>query len=304
MRKTSFLLSITLALFLLGCIGVAGLTLSLDKTPVIDDAHIFGNRITEVETAASQLQSQGADIRIRTILNFGTAGNLDQYEAQLEMQSPSWIGQDGDRKNNLIVLIISLQDQKTGLYYGAYWENVIGDRWLSIQTDKMIPLFKEGDYAGGTIQGLAEIKRLIQGQAQTGTQSQATSQPVKNSGSGWIIALVILVIIVFSVGLVLFMIYRKNQAQQQAARHKAILAKQAAASGINELLETTQMLEIKLDVTSAKIAAEDVLDLRPGLEKAKTLVNLGSQKYAELSHSAGDPENPKLGTASTRCIRD
>jgi hypothetical protein len=116
MRKTIFFIACILTLVLLNIFPARGLAQSVDQLPVIDVANLFDNRIGEVVTAASKLSSQGADIRVRTILTYGTAGNLDQYEAQLEQQSPSWIGQDGDRKNNLIVLIVSLQDQQTGLY--------------------------------------------------------------------------------------------------------------------------------------------------------------------------------------------
>ena len=163
MRKTIFFLACILTLGFIVVFPAAGLAQSLDQLLVIDDAQIFGNRIGEVEAAANKLMTQGADIRIRTIPTYGSASNLDEYEAQLEQQSPSWIGQDGDRKNNLIVLIISLQERQTGLYYGAYWDDVLGDNWIRMQTDIMNPLFRNSDYTGGAIKGLVEILRLIQG---------------------------------------------------------------------------------------------------------------------------------------------
>src|SRR5512136_1493118 len=108
MRKTIFFLVCISVLAFFSVLPATGLAQSLDQLLVIDDADIFGNRIGEVEAAANRLVSQGGDVRVRTILTYGAAGNLDQYEAQLEQQSPSWLGQDGDLKNNLIVLIISL----------------------------------------------------------------------------------------------------------------------------------------------------------------------------------------------------
>jgi uncharacterized membrane protein YgcG len=295
-------------IWLINVFTVAGLARSLDQTLVIDDAQIFANRISEVETAANSLSADGADVRIRTITTYGNAGNLDRYEAQLERQSPSWLGSNGDRKDNLIVLMISLQERQTGIYYGSYWTNVIDDNWLRIQTEIMNPLFRDGDYAGGTIQGLAEIRRLIESKpAGTGTPtvSQTVTQtvsPAAGQSNWWIFLVVIIVIACLVAGLLWYRGYRNNQTRRQTARQKALLAKQAAASGINELLEATQMLDIKVNVTAGKITPGEAAPLTDGLEKAKSLVNQSSQTYSELSHSAGDPENPRLGAAELATI--
>lgn len=289
MRKIIFFLVCISTLAFFSVLPSTGLSQSLDQLLVLDDAGIFGNRIGEVETAANKIVSQGGDVRVRTILTYGASGNLDQYEAQLEQQSPSWLGQDGDRKNNLIVLIISLQEGQTGLYYGAYWDDVLGDEWLHIQTDIMNPFFRNGDYAGGAIKGLEEIQRLIAGNEQSESR-------------WWIIPIIIVVVIGSIIGLFLFMSYRKKRVKRLAARQKAMLAKQAAASGINELIETTQMLEIKVNVMAEKVVSDEAALLKDGLEAAKRLINQSSQTYSELSHSAGDPENPRLGEAELGAI--
>ncbi len=296
MRKTVCFLIPLVAFVVLSVCPAAGLAQSLDQLLVVDDAQIFGNRIAEVETAASKLINLGADVRVRTIFSYGTAGNLDLYEEQLERQNPSWTGPDGNRKNNLIVIIVTLQERQTGLYYGTHWEAVIGNKWMSIQTDIMNPLYRSGDYVEGTVKGLEEIQRLIQGGGST--------EPASPTGPGlsiwWII--IILGAGLLIVGLFLFGSYRTNRAKRQAARQKAMLAKQGAASSINELLEVVRMLEIKVDVMAEKIAQEEVAPLRDSLEKAKLLINQSSQTYSELSHSAGDPENPKLGEAELGAI--
>ncbi len=273
-----------------------GLAQSVDQLPVVDDAGIFGDRIGDVEAVASQLVSRGADVRVRTILTYGSAGNLDRYEEQLEQQSPSWLGPDGERKNNLIVLLIALQERQTGLYYGSVWDNILGNNWLRIQTDIMNPRFREGDYVGGTTAGLQEITRLIQ----TGGQPTPTTAPAATGFSP--VLAVVLVIIFVAVGLLVFRSSRKSRARRLAARQRAMLAKQGAASGINELIERLQMLEIKVNVTAEKVVPDEAAELRDSLERAKRLINLCSQTYSELSHSAGDPENPRLGEAELGAI--
>ena len=268
-----------------------------DQLLVVDGAGIFADRIVEVQTAAEWLQTAGADVRVRTILSYNGFGNLDLYEADIERRSPSWLGPDGNRKNNLIVIIICLQGRQTGLYYGELWEDVIGDSWNSLQADVMNPLFSEGDYAGGAVAGLDEIGRLIDegGSSQPGTQGAGMSMV-----TAVLLALVAITTVV--VGLILYAVHRRNQAKRAGLRQKALLAKQGAAAGINELIEAAQMLDIKVDVTSGRVAPEDGVPLRHGLTEARRLVDIGSQRYSELSHSAADPENPKLGAAELEAI--
>jgi uncharacterized membrane protein YgcG len=301
MRKIYSLLVCSIILVLLAFFPVKGLGQSVDRQPVIDDAGIFGNRMDEVEAAAAKLSDKGADVRVRTISTYGSAGNLDRYEVQLEQDSPSWLDSEGNIKNNLIVLIVSFQERQMGLYYGAYWKNLLDPNWLRIQTDILKPRFQDSDYAGGVVQGLEEIQRLIQSKGQTQpvsstamVQPQPVTQPAKGRSNGWIIPVVIVVILGLIIGLLLFLSNRKNLSRRQAARQKAMLSKQGSASGINELIEAVQLLEIKVNVTADRISPAEAETLRDGLEKARGLVNQSSQTYSELSHSAGDPENPRL----------
>ena len=62
---------------------------SCDQT-VVDEANVFSNRTGDVESAAKNLINSGADVRVRIIQNYGSAGNLDRYESSLEQQCPSW----------------------------------------------------------------------------------------------------------------------------------------------------------------------------------------------------------------------
>jgi uncharacterized membrane protein YgcG len=297
MRKTVFFLIATLAISMLFICPVAISAEDADRITVIDDANLFGNNIDDVEAAAAELEDLGADVRIRTIETYGNTGNLDLYEEQLEQQSPSWQGQDGERKNNLIVIIIALEEQKTGLYYGSYWGNLLEDRWPDV-IDNMNFFFPGGDYADGVIVGLEDIQNLILQGSQTTT---TTSTPAASS-NGWIAPLVIILILCIVPGSFMLNTYRRNRNRQQAARQKAVLAKQGAASGINELTEKMQMLEIKVDVITEKVTADEARPLKEGMEKAREGLDHCSVTYSELSHSAGDPENPKLGEEQLKVI--
>lgn len=286
MRKNIYLLISMVILSVFCFLPVAVLAQSSDQLTIIDDAAIFGNTINKVEAAVIELESMGADVRIRTILTYGSTGNLDLYEAQLELENPSWLGQGGERKNNLIVIIIALEERETGLYYGSYWGDLFESEWLNV-LDTMGMFFADGDYAAGVIAGLEEIQYLIKD---------------KSSSNSWIIPLVILFLLASAVGVLFVNTYTKSRKKLAAIRQKALISKQGAALGINELIEKMQMLEIKVDVISQKITKDECASLFEGTQKAKNLVDRSSVNYSELAHSAGDPENRKLGEAELTVI--
>lgn len=268
-----------------------------DQLTVLDQANLFGNQKALVEEAATKLANLGADVRVRTINTYSPFANLDLYEEQLEKQSPSWLGPGGERKNNLIVIIISLGERKTGLYYGSQWENVLGSKWVTIQTEIMNPRFASGDYAGGVVKGLEEIQRLIQGGG-----TPPTSTPSSGGSSAWV-AIILLIVVLLIIGVVLFSAFRKKSSQKQALRQKALLAKQGAASLINELNEALQLLEIKMDRMGEILVPQDYEPLKEIFVKTKQLVTQSSEAYSQLSHSAGDPENPKLGPQELEVVQ-
>ncbi len=192
------------------------------------------------------------------------------------------------------MLIISLQERQTGLYYGAYWEDAIGNNWLRIQTDVMNPLFRSGDYAGGRSQRAggdtaADSERTP---APTGTPAAAgpgrvVDRTAGDPDPGRVDHRICYVKSVTG----------KTGPDGWPPGRRRCWPNRAAASGINELVEMVQMLEIKVNVTADRVAPEEAAPLREGLGSAKGLVDRSAQAYSELSHSAGDPENPRLGEA-------
>ena len=239
---------------------------------VVDDAGVFGDQASGVNAAANQLVSSGADVRVRTIQTFGNAGNLDRYETQLEQQCPSWTDSSGTRKNNLIVIIVAIQERQTGLYYGSQWDNALGGQWTQIQSNTMNLRFAQGDFAGGVIAGLQQINRFIQTQPAVKQRPRTQRQPAVNrlppalvvpwrEQSLLTVIIAIIVIVALLLRLIWFRSYRKSSAKRQAARQKALLAKQGAASKVNQLVDKIQMLEIKVNATAVKVSPEDVAPL-------------------------------------------
>jgi uncharacterized membrane protein YgcG len=291
--KNKFLLALFITSFvLLGSITKPVFALNYDQLTVVDDAGIFGDRIGSVEQAVDELLALGADVRVRTITSYGDAGNLDRYEQQIEQNSPSWTDTDGVRKNNLIVVLIALEERETGIYFGSFWDDVLGDKWLSIQSEIMNAYFREGEYATGTVKGLEEIHRLIE-------QDGQVEPPSQQSSVFWWILLALGVIM--AVGALLFL-WQRNRSQVKSSRQKALLAKQGAAAGINELNDNLKMLEIKVNVIGVRASSDQVDNLSRELGRAKLLAAQSSERYSQLAHSAGNPENPKMGEVELKNI--
>jgi len=291
MKKILIALCVPVLVFW-GSINISVFALASDQIAVIDEAGIFGDRLDEVEQAVDELLAIGADVRVRTLASYGDAGNLDRYEQELEENSPSWTDPYGVRKNNLIVVLISLEERETGIYYGSYWEDALGDNWLYIQSDIMNSYFREGEYATGTVKGLEEIQRLIE-------QDGQVQPPASKSSAPWWIALVMVVTVTVAV---LGFLWQRNRKRVKSARQKALLAKQGAAAGINELNDTLQMLEIKVNVTGQRASSDKAESLNRELAKARLVAVQSSERYSQLAHSAGNPENPKMGEVELKNI--
>jgi len=285
---TSFLT----CLIILGSITSPVFELNYDQIIVLDEAGIFGDQIEDVQQAADELLAMGADVRVRTVASYGDAGNLDRYEQQIEQNSPSWTDSGGVRKNNLIVVLIALEERETGIYYGTYWEDILGDTWLAVQSEIMNVYFREGEYAAGTVKGLEEIQRLIEQDGQVQPPSSGSTAP-------WWIALVL---VVTTAAVVLWYLWQRSRKQVKSARQQALLAKQGAAAGINELNDILQMLEIKVNETGERASTAKTENLSRELSKAKLLVAQSSERYSQLAHSAGDPENPKMSEVELKNI--
>lgn len=287
------------AVIAVAAIYQVGLSAASAQSPceqlVVDEAGVFGASIGRVEDAASELVKSGADVRIRAIRSFGAAGNLDQFEKQVEAQCPSWRSPEGGRKNNLIVLMLSLDERKTGLYYGDQWEKALGAHWIRIQTDLMNPRFRDGDFAGGFIDGLREVRRLVE------EQTRPSLRTPSGLASQWsTLRWLLLAAVVMAAGFFLYTLVvtsRREREKRRAAQQKARLAKQGAASRINDLLEKVQLLEIKINAMATMVSTEDTQPLAEDLGGVRQLVGSAAQQYGDLAHSAGDPERPDLSVA-------
>ena len=152
-----------------------------------------------------------ADLHVR--IEGSLDGDTDAREQRLETECAGWLGSDGLRVPDLLVVMVSPSERSTSIYYGENYYATLSAADSQIQEFVMNPRFKEGDVAGGLVDGLAAIKIAVEGggvpQAQapsydptdfTYTPTNYSSSSSSGDGDGLpvagIIGLIVLVLLV------------------------------------------------------------------------------------------------------------
>lgn len=274
------------------------------NTPVVDAAGIFGSDIGRVESAVQGLQNLGAEVRIRT---YKRGENLDVIEKRLENQCLTWQSADGGRKNNLIVMMISIEDRQFGFYAGEQWRSTLEPYYTSIENDHMIPRFRDKDFAGGFVAGLERMTRLVDAKVNVSVETVppqviierpvVVGEPADLSGLwsvlGWLVGLVALGAALF--GLYWFVKVRAQERERRrAAQQKAVLAKQTAASRINSISQNMPLLEAQVSSLASNVSAEDGAAFEATLETIQKIAGPATESYADLDNTASDPSREGL----------
>jgi len=267
---------------------------------VLDEAGAFGSRVSGVETEAQRLVAAGGDVRVRTIHTYGSSATLDSYALQMEQGCPSWKAPDGGRKNNLIVLMVAVQERRTGLYYGSQWERTLGANWTRIQTDFMNPRFRDGDFAGGFVSGLREIQRLVDLQLHP-PPSQATDLT-----GLWRVLTLVVGLVAVGVGLYFLSGFLRTvltaQAARRAAQQRARLAKQRAIPRIVELNQALQALDLGIRSLDGKVSEKGAALLRSRSAEVQALMNRATLAHGDLESAATNPDRGGLSLAEYDAI--
>ncbi len=239
---------------------------------VTDNAGILKSK-SQVETAIQAMSETGAEAHVITLKSMGTM-SMDSYEANLENQCPAWQGKSNTRKNNLVVLMLSMKERKMGLYYGSLYNSLKHD-WLRIQQKLMKPKFRDGDYEGGIIAAISEISRITEAElhpsvntpavpmevhvTQTAPVQPTDYTPLTNflevAGGG------VLILGLLIGGFMFMSKRRKNQEHKRAMRQRAQAAKQQCTAAITETESQINFFATGMNSAAAKMADDDAKDL-------------------------------------------
>ncbi|MEY4744579.1 MAG: hypothetical protein RL272_524 [Candidatus Parcubacteria bacterium] len=274
-------------------------------TMVVDATGRLGaSGVATVEAAGNRLVNAGADVRVRVIPDSRTYGNLDQYMATMQGQCASWRAADGGRKNNLLVVLLSM-DRQSGVFFGEQYRPALDGRTAGIRTNSMNPRFRDGDFAGGLSAGLDASGRLIAASAAPPVQTApgpvsppvvVHEQPTDLSGlwtvMGWGLGLVALGLLAYGI-----MLFARSRAKRRAAQQKAQAKRGACANRISELDQPLSLLGARISKAAKSVSEEDIKPLRDELEGIKAIADRTTGQFADLQGAANNPDRNGLSEA-------
>jgi uncharacterized membrane protein YgcG len=131
---------------------ISGMTWAQNCDQVVfDGANVLNGREQEIQQAAQDLIKEGADVRVRIVPSL-VNGNLDFNEKEYEQSCPSWSSPNGNRKNNLVSLMVAPKERKLGIYYGSDYHAALDNTYSDIKKS-MGARFASGEWAQGFITG-------------------------------------------------------------------------------------------------------------------------------------------------------
>ena len=120
-----------------------------------------------------------------------SVGEYDINEYTLGLGRKWGVG--GNKKNNGVMIVVSLGDRKISMQTGYGLEGALPDIITKRIIDQEIkPFFKAGDYYGGLDAGTTAIIKYTKGEYKNDTQKVAK----KSNGSGAVILIIIIVIVI------------------------------------------------------------------------------------------------------------
>jgi uncharacterized membrane protein YgcG len=287
---------------------------------VSDGGQLFGSQLGGVQQAAQKLENSKGAPTVRVITTPGFAeGNFDAYEKNVERACPSWQDANGQRKNNLVVVGISMSGDKAkralAIYNGSQWNTPLRDNneWTLIASQAMKPKAQAGDFAGASVAALdrirADLDAYMGGGSGSGTGSGSGAQqpstpsvPLDLSWVKWVF-----ISIAAIVGLIVLFMYigRRKQARDklQAARQRAVGAKSGASELITQLGNDADRDVLASKANTYGSAGETGAAIRQAYRTFTEQFGAASRQFREAATN-GDPDDAHLSLETYEAIRE
>jgi len=304
-RKSGSVLVLAFAALAL-CAPARAWAFDCDRT-VVDEAGAFGDGdMIAVEKAVDALARQGAEVRVRTVRDFGGPGyaNLDAYKAALMRACPSWQAPDNPvegMKNNLIVFAVSYGSRRgAGLYYGDQWRARLDAEWPGLLSGQVVPRLRDGRNGEAFSAAMNGVAGLIAPAPARGGQNGPVvvknEAPTDLTGLWWVLGAIVGLGAVIALFLLLRS-RRKERERRQAAQAKAKDIKARCATKITEFDDATlAVLEAEVGRAAEAVSEADAKPLRDGHARMMQLVNGATGQFAELLNSRNDPSHDDYAT--------
>lgn len=277
--------------------------------------------VSSVDAAANKLTSAGADVRIRVISidEVKSAGNIDRYVASTAKRCLSWQSPNGGLKNNLIVVVVTppiQEDGKPVTYSGILSPERGTYTSLFPQVPairkQMSPVLKTGDIGGALKIGITAIHGVIAQSAapvapvRTETRQQAPIAPavpqqvtvINEKPTDWS-GFIAFMKFLFGLGALgglgyLGYLFWSKKEKARGAQQAARMRHNACTNLVNELNDFLEKSGRILDSFVSAMDASEFNKLRLTLDGMKARYSTASRAYVGTDDQSLDPERNGL----------
>jgi uncharacterized membrane protein YgcG len=276
--------------------------------PVLDEAGTLGQRRADVERAAADLAAVdvpggGPMVRVHVVDRLPD-GTVEGYEAQMRAACPSWGTAGGERATRLVLVVLGIDDQQVGVFYGQAWVRAVAPREDAI-FDAMLPHLDDGEWAAGMVAALDGVRAAIApggapapatpGPATPGPAAPAPAPaPAGEQPSG--VGLLAVLGVVAGAGLLVGGVAGGRQVQRRRAAVRTARTtlherRQEAAGRYYALDDARATASLQVEAVAADQAADEAAALRADRDAATRAVDEAGHALAEAN--AAVPENDR-----------
>jgi uncharacterized membrane protein YgcG len=277
------------------------------KEPIVDEGNFLSaDGLTRLTTKVGELQALGADVHVQLLTSFHRDGenqlmpSLDAYKEFMLHKCGDWQSADGGMKNSLLFLAVVPPKKVAGLYYGDQWKLRLGGKHERILSD-MNARFREGDWAGGMLSGIATVSDLLGVKvSQEGVPlviNHAADTSWLGRVFGWIIAIVVLLLL----GLVGVKAFRAKESRR-AAQRDAQSERGTCTTYVNSFEQPVALFKAK--IAQAALPPEWKSRLDDLIGEVVEAHEASAQKFAALSRNSNNPDIPGLSVEEYQGMRD
>ena len=265
--------------------------------------------IPEIESTLGKLSNAGADPRVRviTVDQMNSYGNLDKYVGKMVKQCSSWQSPGGNIKSNLLVLALT-PDGTVGIFFSRRgpFQNAMQGHTADVRHEMSGPLHGS-DIMDAIKVGVTSIHGLIsqpQIQGAKGPVTIINSKPTDFSGL-WSVIKWVLFLGVLAAGLILIVRVQSRKEKRRAAQQKA----QTSRASCNDLIlgfdGRINQIQVLLNSFKSLISDSEFTPLQSKLETLQSKINVAKGQfagYAELS--SNDPNNSGLSVPEYDAMKE
>ena len=199
-------------------------TLSIDEANQLEQKLVAFDDSTSTQIAVVLIQS------------------LDGYEISdysVKLFEKWGIGQS--KKNNGILLLLSLDDRKVWITTGYGVEGALPDAIAKrIIENEIIPDFKTGNYYSGINAGTNAIISYTKGEYKSDNHKEKTGNGFVLSIIGIIVGVLVIVFIIITIIVIIFIIFGKGGGRNRVLLEVVVVAAAEAAAGVSVDLAAAQ----------------------------------------------------------------